>query len=355
MYIYFLIYFYLFSMSVLDFGVKKNEIYDYLYLIFAIFIFFMAAFRGMGNDYEGYLAIFQSFQNLSFTDIFNPSEVYVEPGFAILNIGLSAFPYQTILVVMAAANIAILFPFFCKYSPYPYITLLFFAGMFMYSGMMGLIRQHLAIAICMWAMIEPHKRRFWWLVLLAALFHYTAIFVILVKILKDGYYSLKTYILIGGIAVVSNLLFYETFKLMVGFLPEVIAWKLNIYLGTEEGVRFGFNAAVAIRLFTFALCYIYREQIARFFPEYGARLVNIYFLAIVIYAGFGFLPQLAARGAVYFHYMELLVVPMILYVASNVNRVWIFILYATFSFLRHIDLVTIYGEAYVPYRNVLFN
>lgn len=355
MYIYFLLYFYLFSMSILDFGVKKNEIYNYLYLIFALFVFFIAAFRGMGNDYEGYQAIFQSFQNLSFKDIFNPSEVYVEPGFAILNILLSTFPYQTILVVMAAANITILFPFFRKYSPYPYITLLFFAGMFMYSGMMGLIRQHLAIAICMWAMIEPHKRRFWWLVLLATLFHYTAIFVILVKVLKDDYYSFKTYLLIGGVAVVSNLLFYETFKLMVGFLPEVIAWKLNIYLGTEEGVRFGFNAAVAIRLFTFVLCYIHRKQIVKFFPKYGARLVNIYFLAIVIYTGCGFLPQLAARGAVYFHYMELLVVPMILYVTSNVNRFWIFILYATFSFLRHIDLVTVYGEAYMPYRNVLFN
>lgn len=90
------------------------------------------------------------------------------------------------------------------------------------------------------------------------------------------------------------------------------------------------------------------------FSEIRCAFCEYLFLAIVIYTGFGFLPQVAARGAVYFHYMELLVVPMILYVASGVNRAWIFTLYALFALWRHIEMVTVYAEAYMPYKNVLF-
>ena len=342
-------------MALLDFVVRKDKVYDCVYVSFAVFVFFVAAFRGMGNDYDGYRKIFEDIRTLSFGEIFDPSQVYVEPAFASLNIILSSFPYQTILIVMAAANVAILFPFFRKYSPYPYTTLLFFAGMFMYSGMMGLIRQSLAIAICLWAMSNPQSKRFWRLVALGTMFHYTAVFVVVVKFLKNEYFSLKTYLFIIGVAILSNLLFYEVFKLLVNFLPAVIAWKLNIYIGTEKGLHFGFNAAVAIRLITFFLAYLYRVKIVESFPKYGALFVNIYFLAIVIYTGFGFLPQMAARGAVYFHYMELLVVPMILYAANQFNRVWIFTLYALFSLWRHVEMVTTYGEAYMPYKNVIFN
>lgn len=343
-------------MALLDFVVKKDKVYDYVYRGFAVFIFFIAAFRGMGNDYKSYEEIFDSIQNLSLSDIFDASEVFVEPGFTILNIIVGRFfPYQAILVIMALANIAILFPFFRKYSPYPYVTLLFFAGMFMYSGMMGLIRQSLAIAICMWAMVEPRNKRFFWLIALAMMFHSSAIFVALVRFLKNSYYSLKTYFLLLVIAIFSNIFLFELFKSAISFMPPVIEWKLNIYVGTEEGLRFGFNSAVAIRLFTSALAYLYRVKLVDAFPKYGALFANIYFLSVLLYVGFGFLPQMAARGAVYFHYMELLVVPMILYVANKYNRAWIFFIFASLSLMRHIDLITEYAEAYLPYKNIIFN
>ncbi len=353
--VYVIIFVFLLLMALLDFICKKDKVYDYIYIGFAVFIFFIAAFRGMGNDYDGYRQIFDSLQGLSFAKIFDASEVFVEPVFSVLNIIIGSFlPYQAILVVMALANVLVIFPFFRKYSPYPFTTLLFFAGMFMYSGMMGLIRQSLAIAICMWAMAEPKKKRFFWLLLIATMFHYSALFVLLVRLLKNKFYTAKTYLVIIGIAITSNLLFYEVFKILVGFMPAVIAWKLTIYIGTEEGIVFGFNAAVAIRLLTFGLAYSYKDKIVQSFPKYGALFVNIYFLAIIIYTGFGFLPQMAARGAVYFHYMELLVVPMILYVANKLNRSWIFMLYVLFSLWRHLEMVTTYGDAYMPYKNILF-
>lgn len=354
--LYFIVYTYLLSFSALDPILKKDRIYTYMYAGFAVFIFFVAAFRGMGNDYEGYRAIFQSLQGRPFSHIFDASEVYVEPVFAVLNIIVgNFFPYQAVLAVMALANAGVLFPFFRKYSPYPYVSLLMFAGMFMYSGMMGLIRQSLAVAICMWAMASPRSKRFFWLVGLATMFHASALLVVFVRWLKNRFYSFKTYCVAIGIAVLSNLFFYGIFKLLIPLAPTVITWKLNTYIDSESGTHFGLNAAVILRLFTFFLAYFYRKRVAEAFPKYGPLFVNIYFLAVIFYIGFGFLPQMASRGAVYFHYMELLTVPMVLYVANFSNKIWIFILYATFSLMRHIDLVTVYREAYLPYKNILFN
>ena len=356
MFLYFFIYLFVLFFSLLDFSIKKNREYDILYFLFSCFIFIVAAFRGMGNDYDGYEKIFDALKNLSILSIFDVSEVYVEPSYAILNIIVGHYlPYQTILIIMAFANVYGLFPFFRKYSPYPYISLLLYAGLFMYTGMMGLIRQSLAISICMWAIIAYKRRTFWILVGVAMTFHVSAAIVLLVRLIGDKFYTFKIYSLTVLIAIISNLFFYGLFKLIVAFMPTMIAWKLNIYLGTENGIRFGFNSAVAIRLFTFIISFCYRKKIQEHFPKYGPLFVNVYFLSLVIYVGCGFLPQMASRGGVYFHFMELLIVPMVLFSANKFNRAWIFTLYALFSLWRHIDMVTTYGDAYMPYKNILFS
>ena len=79
MFLYFFIYLFLLFFSLLDFSIKKNREYDILYFLFSCFIFIVAAFRGMGNDYDGYEKIFDALKNLSILSIFDVSEVYVEP------------------------------------------------------------------------------------------------------------------------------------------------------------------------------------------------------------------------------------------------------------------------------------
>lgn len=348
--IYFIVFAVLLALAVLDFFVRKDKAYTGLYLIVGLFLLFYAGFRTCGNDYEGYYEIFLSLKGAPLGKIFTP-EIYVEPGYAVLNILLGN--YELILFVMALATLWLFLSFFRKYSPYPFITLLFFAGLFLYPFTMGMMRQSLAIAICMWAMAEPKSKRFFWLIGTAMLFHVSSLFVILVRFLRNSFYKIKTYLLILVIAVVANLMFYEAFKIVSGFFPTFIANKLEFYLTSEEGKTLGLNAAVLIRFFTFGLAYIYREQLAKAFPK-GALFVNIYFLALVIYTGFGFLPQIAVRGAVFFHHMEVIIVPMILYVADRYTKIPIFALYAAFALIRHMDMVTTYAEAYVPYTNFLF-
>jgi len=352
MLIYFVVYVILLILSLVDFVLKKDLAYSIIFVVSGMFILLYAGFRTCSIDYEGYRQIFLSLDGGGLKRIFD-SDIFVEPGFALLNILIGNF--EGMIFVMAFINILILFPFFRKYSPYPFITLLCYSGLFLYSGLMGLIRQSLAVSICLWAMTEPKNRRFLLLVAGAMTFHVTSIIVVLVKLLKRQYFELRTYILIGLAAVASNMLFYNIFRIFVKYLPPFMEMKLEYYLAFEAGTTFGFNEAVMIRLFTFSLAYIYRSEISKVFPKYGPLFVNIYFLALVAYTGFGFLPQMAARGAMYFHYAELLVVPMILYVSSNVVRAPLFILYASFALMRNITMLTTHAEYYVPYTNWLFN
>jgi hypothetical protein len=220
---------------------------------------------------------------------------------------------------------------------------------------MGLIRQSLAISICLWLMGKYPSKRFifWGGIGVAMLFHATAIIVIPVKLLKNLFYKLKSYVLILLIAILVNITFYVIFQRIIQYFPLFFREKLKYYLQIEQGTYFGLNNAVLIRLFTFIMAYIYRKEIIVNFNQ-GALFVNIYFLALVIYIAFGFLPQLAARGAIYFHYMELIVVPMIIYVAKY-NRLPIFFLYAAFSLMRHITMIQTHAKYYVPYTNWLFS
>lgn len=341
----------MFILSLLDFVIKRDKIYTLLFACVALFFVLYAGLRTCSIDYEGYRYNFDLLNSVPLSDIYHAG-AQVEPAYAILNIMLGNF--ETVLFIMALANVLVLFPFFRKYSPYPFVTLLFYAGLFLYSGMMGLIRQSIAIAICLWAMAEPKNRRFFWLIAIAMTFHVSAIIVAIVRVVKNNFYRIQTYLLVIAIAVVANLMFYELFYQFVSLLPPFLKTKLEFYLGVEEGLRFGLNEAVMIRLFTFILAFAYKDKIVRVFPK-GALFVNIYFLALVIYIGFGFLPQMAARGAVYFHYMELIVVPMILYVANRMARIPIFLLYAGFSLVRHITMIETHAEYYIPYTNLLFD
>ena len=350
--IYFFIYAVLFMLGLADLVVKKNWVYTYVYILFGLFILFFAGFRTCSIDYQGYLEIFNNLKNTPLKNMLDP-DVIVEPAYAFLNITLGNF--NAVIFVMALLNILILFPFIKKYSPYPFMSLLFYAGLFLYAGLMGLIRQSMAISICLWAMVSLKNKRFFSLVALAMMFHVSAVIVVFARLIKNSFYRFRTYLITMGIAIAANLLFYGTFKLLVNYLPTFVEWKLEFYLAAGEGTRFGFNEAVMIRLFTFALAFAYRDRIREAFPK-GPLLVNIYFLALVMYTGLGFLPQLAFRGAVYFHYMELLVVPMIISVADKRLRIPIFLLYAGFSLWRHIAMVTNEDAIYyVPYTNLLFN
>jgi hypothetical protein len=328
-------------------------LYRVIYIAFGLFIIIYAGFRTCSIDYEGYRMIFNHYQNLSVNNFIFEGLSYTEPGYALLNIVFDN--YETLIFIMAFINIIIIFPFFHKYSPYPFVTMLFYSGLFLYSGLMGLIRQSLAISICLWLMSKYSSKKiiFFGGIGVAMLFHATAIIVIPVKLLKNLFYKLRFYVLILLIAILVNITFYVIFQKIIQYFPVFFREKLKYYLQIEQGTYFGLNNAVLIRLFTFILAYIYRKRIIVEFNQ-GALFVNIYFLALVIYITFGFLPQLSARGAIYFHYMELIVVPMILYVAKY-NRLPIFFLYAAFSLMRHITMIQTHAKYYVPYTNWLFS
>lgn len=350
-FIYYFVYCVLFILASFDMVAKKNSKYLVVFFAISIFILMYAGFRTCSIDYDGYRLNYDIVFNANIFNIYE-SDIQMEPAYVLIN--LLSPNFESVIFIMAFLNILILFPFFYKYSPYPFVTLLFFSGMFLYSGVMGLVRQSLAIAICLWAMVDPKNRKFFWLILIAMTFHASAVIVCAVRFLKNEIHELKWYLIVFLLAIFSNIFLYEAFLKFVSYLPSFMEGKLNYYIIEEEGTTFGFNNAVAIRLFTFSLGFYYIKAIAKIF-KIGPLILNIYFLCLIIYVGFGFLPQIAARGAIYFHYAELVIVPMIMYAAKPFARIGIFLLYSLFSLSRHITMLETHAEYYIPYTNLLVN
>lgn len=347
---YYFVYTVFFMLALFDIFAKKNNAYLLIYSLVAIFILIYAGFRTCSIDYEGYKYNYDLLLNSTIFNIYE-SGVQVEPAYAVLNIISPNF--ESVIFVMALLNLIILLPFFYKYSPYPLLTIFLYSGMFMYSGLMGLVRQSLAISICLWAMVDPKSRKFFILILVAMTFHASALIVSIVRYLKNKPYTIKQYVLILALAILSNIFMYEIFSSAVNYFPEFMASKLNYYLIEEQGKTFGFNAAVSIRLFTFVLAFHYIKPISTRFTK-GTLILNLYFLSLVLYIAFGFLPQVAARGAIYFHYVEVLIVPMIIYVAKPWARVGVFLLYSFFALSRYITMLETHADYYIPYTNLLF-
>ena len=337
-------------LALFDFVAKKDKGYLIIYSLIAFFILIYAGFRTCSIDYQGYKYNYDLLRNTSILNIFEAGMLF-EPAYVVLNILSPNF--ESVIFIMALVNIVILFPFFFKYSPYPFITILLYSGMFLYSGLMGLVRQSLAISICLWAMVDPKNKKFFLLIIVAMTFHVTALIVCSVRFLKNKVYSVKQYASILALAILSNILMYDVFASVINYFPGIMAAKLNYYLMIEEGTGFGFNSAVAIRLLTFVLALWHIKAISSKF-RIGPLILNLYFLSLVFYVAFGFLPQVAARGAIFFHYIELLIVPMIIYVAKPSVRVGVFTLYSFFALSRHITMLDTHAEYYIPYTNLLF-
>lgn len=261
--------------------------------------------------------------------------------------------FHYVITIMAFFNIIILFTFIYKYSAYPNVSLLLFCGMFMFTGLMGLIRQSLAISIALWAIMEKNKKKFYVLLVLACLFHYSAIIVLIVRVIKCKIYPIRLYLYAIIFALLVSVIGKMVLMAAVAILPTIIAWKLEIYLAEEAGMSFGLNMAVIIRLFTLVLLLMYAKRIKNRWHELGLYMINIYALSLILYIGLSFLPQLASRGVVYFHYFEIFAVPLLLSVARDYKRFFIFFLYAAFSLYRCIEVVTTYKEWYVPYKSIL--
>lgn len=344
-------YFYSGLLGILEVITKRK--YICLYVVFSFMIFLMAGFRDCGFDYGSYEDIFNSI-NLSSNWYDNVIVFNVEPIYGFINYLMTS--YRILLIFMSGLTFTLFFIFTYKYSPYPFLSVNILLLTFVYQQGMGQIRQALAISIILWAFIACYNSKRLLcavLVLISSLIHAPAMLALLVFIVPFECLSIRNYSLIGFVALLVNFFGLYILPSFIPFLPNFISLKLSIYLEAEVGMSVGFDFSMLLRVLFFTLLLWKKDFFSN--NSLNAFFMNLYFISLVVYLGFGFLPQLGGRGSLYFNILEGVVLAMLISSFRYWSNKFIMLtLFLLISIYRHTTLFEAESD-YNPYKTVLFN
>lgn len=232
------------------------------------------------------------------------------------------------------------------YSKNPWISLLFFLGFpLFYLNSLSVIRIFSAIAITFYGFKYIEKQnflRFAMTVLIASMFHKSAIITIIFYFLKD--IKLKTYklvIILGLLPIVSSIINY----CVVAMFPRYAGYTQ--YTTSQEGTK-----AIVIIIFIGIVGLVYRNRITK--DNHIANIYyNLFYVGLCIYLMFFNQGTMGHRLSLYGTIYSLLLVPHLTSLSKRKEE-QLFFNVAVYSFCIIAFLFTVYvgAETYLPYKTI---
>ena len=261
---------------------RPNQRKKIAYLAAAFgFMWFLGTFRdGTGYDYEAYINIFSDCIAFSWGEMFE--RVNFEPGFLILTKLMTYFVDNSILMygIYTALILVPVAVFLYRYSDNLWLSTYLFIALTFFATSMNFIRQSIAASIVLWCYPFLKRKKivpYLFVVLLASLFHRTALIMIPVYFFAQLRLS-KGLLAFYGVSVGVVYLFSEQILSLVTKLAAS-GYESTIYL--EEGLE---PLHVVIPALVFAFLMMMRKSMAERFDERDAILLtNLALFAMVIY------------------------------------------------------------------------
>lgn len=321
--------------------ISKSEIVELF--IFGILMLLIAACRTKGYDYQSYKNIY----NLCNSGITQGQD----PGFTLLCIISPS--YRILLILMAALSIIPLIKLCKEWSPIPVFSLLIVFTLVFFPGVMGQMRQNVATMLILLAYYyrKEHNKKYIFILAYAVTIHTAAILGILYFVPMKRRYSFVIYMAIFIASIACSSIIQNIFGDYIGLFGSIAQDKFEVYnqLETQRNVSLGLNTAVLIRIIVFTLAYIYLKGTKYDNPQF----LNIYFISIVWYMLFSFLPQLGSRGSAYFSILDIFLIPQIIYSLKSYQRIICSIGFIVLSILRFYQFFgdDFNSNSYLPYFN----
>ena len=332
---------------------SKTTLGGFLFAVFFIMLWVIAGFRSVGFDYLNYK---RAFDYLSLDNWFYWSKAMdFEAGYAYLNFIINDF--RLLVNFMCFVSVLFSYLFIKKFSYLPFLSIFIFISMYYYIFVMGQSRQMLALSIILLSLLyHPSIFKLILGILLASSIHTSSVICLLLipMYFVRKVFSTKLYatILIASFAI--SLVSGNILLIIQPYLPTYINAKLDLYLNYNDYVL-GLNIANLIRIIILflsigAYSYISKSK----FSSIYALFINMYFVGIIIYILLGMVPAFAARGSMYFLFIEILLVPFILKHSKSIFRMPLFIIYILQLIIRQLLFFSEWYEDYIPYNNILF-
>lgn len=311
-------------------GIRIRRDWECFIYLFPMFV--LTGFRALtvGSDTLGYYRTFTVVANCqSISDAFNVSRM--ESGYVLINYILSHIGcgYLLFQVIIAGITYAAFYSFIRHYSTNPAFSSFIFLTMRMMFASMNLMRAYLAVAILCFAVEALINRRlikFILIVLLAASFHTTSLFFILmypftsewIKRFKDYVYVMAA----GIIGLIGNQFFIR----ITSFTGLYAGYLNSTYFTSTNRVAVVITLLIDIAFFILFLSVKNKEfnnnqlGITDSKMQFEEKLFNICYAALLLTLGLdivGLSNTIMDRISMYTRFLMLIGIPLSLSIMSN--------------------------------------
>lgn len=349
----------------------------YIFLC-VILAFFIGSRENTGYDYFSYEELFKQIQGYnSFTQLIHSRMLFnFEPGYVLLNFAFKYSNFRVFLFFCASLSLVPKCAYFYCRTKHSFVALLYaYCSIFLMYDM-GVIRQAIAMGICLWAMDAYAHRKmkaYFILLLVACAFHVSSLSLLLLLLTGRIKHSYIFYLLIlfaGGVVAILHPL-----KLVSGnyatdangyvTIASKIIYYATAYLETATWKTIA--KSIIKRLIVFVLVYnisIHTDDLAREKYQLIWTNINAFFLSIVLSIFLTDIPIIAGRGTAMLQSSQVILLSNCMDLnykrtkgiyddGNGTSNIILFIIIVIFSFLNFKGLMS---EAdYLQYHSFLLN
>ena len=306
-----------------------------LFFAFVLICFFLGLRYNYGNDYSGYLLIFNKINGYINSGVVGTERL--ELGWTLINKIFKPVGFYSMVLCLAIVNCIVYYLFIKKYVEkkyYWFAVLIYYFNPYFFLIQLSAMRQSLAILLFIFSLSFITKKKYLIslvLLILAVSFHYSALFLLPAIIFTHLFnFNLK----FGHIIIIESiyiLLFTlgESFKpLLLSISSYLFGNKYSYYLGfgTTPGL---INILVySVLLFIILYYYKYFNSDYQFFTK--LFIVGLFLLPI------GYILPISSRMALYFLPISIVLYPKLLSQIDSVIIRQVFIIAVIAVFLMRL-------------------
>jgi len=272
-------------------------------LAFTIPLMVSALRYNIGFDWESYTRLFRLINSYGM-------ETYMEFGFEALVRFVFIFSPSPQYIFAVSGFIVILLIFLAikQNSVYPALSYFLFFALGHYFLSFGLVRNYIAVAICVWAyryIKRDNMFMYVLFVLIASAFHRTALIMLLVCFIVRLRIKFSYYVIIIAAGVTIAILQDPLFEIVFS-IAHFEAYRDTVYM--EFHVSY-FNLIMSLAVS--AGCLAYYKQMTE--DRGGLILANTAFIALIMYITMsGWTGWMLARIAIFLNIMQIFTIPKII-------------------------------------------
>jgi hypothetical protein len=341
---------------------RKDKVILFV-IIFIIFVLLDGLRWETGIDWDPYRYFFEKhpeYRTISW-----------EPGYVLFNdlFYLVSQNYSLFLFASAILIYSIFLRSIYQYTKYPLIAVLCFNSVVL--GYMGMNRQLIAVAICLFAfryIVSRESYKFFFCIIIAALFHYSSILFILAYFLNRHISGSFLVVLFFSAIALHPVVIYIT-DFILSTLPPQIKYSISMKIGflsyvgkkmIEETLTPVHPTPIIFlgivkRLIIFLPLFFNRYKLKQKFPNIELML-NIYFVSILFYILFNNNFQiLVSKGALYFGLFEMFLLPFYFELFKKNNYLLVYsviIIYVSITYSRYLYFTS---WVLVPYNSIIYD